>query len=160
MITLTDTYEIEKYMRQRLDGNFWAINFEGKVIHCNVPKDFKPTFKRYVAIDNLDEKARAASFRIEWTQEHFRRIEAMRIKGWSWKKVGQHIGGKGHHRYIAQWWRTLRTDDACDFNARVVGHDEVHEYKVVCIGFHFFDGFCAVACFVNACIWQASFDGG
>jgi len=120
MKTITDTYEIEKYMRQRLDGNFWAINFEGKVIHCNVPKDFKPTFKRYVAIDNLDEKARAASFRIEWTQEHFRRIESMRIKGWSWKKVGQHIGGS--ESSTSEFYRRVIREQNADLQPHILAH--------------------------------------
>ncbi len=106
----TDTYEIEKYMRQRLDGNFWAINLEGKVIHCKVPKDYEPTFKRYVAIDHDSEKAEVASFRIEWTQEHFRRIEGMRIKGWSWKRVGQHLGGS--ESSVSEFYRkTIRTQN-------------------------------------------------
>jgi hypothetical protein len=89
----TNTYEIEQFMLRTLDGNFWSVNHDGKIIHHCVPKDYKPTFKRYVVVEPDPTKEEISAFRIDWTQEHFRRIEVMRMNGLSWKKVSQRIGG-------------------------------------------------------------------
>lgn len=109
----TDTYKIEQYMRRHLDGNFWAVNLNGEIIHCKVPNDYTPTGKRFVAVDfeDTEDGETAMTYRMEWTDDHFKRIEEMRIRGWTWKKVSQKIGST-ESSTASFYKRTIAQQDA------------------------------------------------
>jgi hypothetical protein len=88
----TDTYEIEAYMKSRLDGNFWAVQMDGRIVHNIVSHDFMPTFKSFSFSDFDEGKSLIKAFRIDWTKEHFRQIETMRFRGLTWPRIGGKLG--------------------------------------------------------------------
>jgi len=88
----TDTYQIEAYMKKRLDGNFWAVQMDGRIVHHVVPHDFAPTFKSFSFSEVDEDRSRIKAFRIEWTKEHFKQIELMRFRGLTWPRIGGKLG--------------------------------------------------------------------
>lgn len=85
----TDTYQIERLMKQQLDGNFWSFDFDGRIIWHRVPVDFMPQFKRYTWSDGEENSERAQYVRRDWSMDDFKRIEKGRIKGKSWREIGR-----------------------------------------------------------------------
>ncbi len=88
----TDTYAIERFMKQQLDGNFWSFDVEGRIVWNDVPVDFIPQFKRYTWSDGEEDRPKAQITRRDWSMDDFRRIEKFRIKGKSWKEISRNFG--------------------------------------------------------------------
>ena len=85
----TDTYQIERFIKRHLDGNFWSFDFEGRVIWNRVPIDFMPQFKRYTWSEGEENAERRQYVRRDWSMDDFRRIEKGRIKAKSWREIGK-----------------------------------------------------------------------
>lgn len=80
---------LETYMKRCLDGNFWRVDYEGKVHHVTVPLDYMPSFNRNCAPVNNNPDIQP--HRIHWTEQHFHQIQRYRMRGVSWLLIARKL---------------------------------------------------------------------
>lgn len=137
---ITDTYAIERLMKQQLDGNFWSFDIEGRIVWNDVAVDFIPQFKRYTWTDGEEDRPKAQIVRRDWSMEDFQRMEKLRIKGRSWKDIARNFGASDtatsdyYKRVIAQQNANM-TKEVTIRRMKIIKwlHDQATPVKTICL---------------------------
>jgi len=140
----TDTYAIERFMKQQLDGNFWSFDVEGRIVWNDVPVDYIPQFKRYTWTDGEEDRPKAQMVRRDWSMDDFRRIEKLRIKRRFWKEIARNFGASDtatsdfYKRVIAQQNENM-TKEVTIRRLKIIKwmHDEGCNAKAISMFMHY-----------------------
>jgi hypothetical protein len=140
----TDTYAIERLMKQQLDGNFWSFDVEGRIVWNDVAVDFIPQFKRYTWTDGEEDRPKAQMVRRDWSMDDFRRIEKLRIKRRFWSQIAKNFGASDtatsdfYKRVIAQQNENM-TKEVTIRRMKIIKwmHDEGINAKAISMFMHY-----------------------